>query len=255
MAKLVILGSSNAVPTENRENSHFALTGERHTVLVDCPGNPVVRLPKAGIPLSSLTDLILTHFHPDHVSGAPLLLMDLWLLGRRDPLNIYGLADTIERLEKLMDLFEWRRWPGFYPLIFRQVAPVELAPVLENEEFRIVASPVQHLIPAIGLRMEQPGGGKSIAYSGDTEPCHQVVRLASDVDILIHEATGASLGHTSVVQAAEIARQARAKSLLLIHYGDSEGGRDSDPCLLVAQAQKVFPSPVSLAEDFMTVQL
>ncbi len=251
MPKLVILGSSNAVPTENRENTYFVLAGERHTVLVDCPGNPVVRLPKAGIPLSSLTDLILTHFHPDHVSGAPLLLMDLWLLGRRDPLNVYGLADTIDRLEKLMDLFEWQRWPGFYPLNFNRVPAVELAPVLENEEFRIFASPVQHMIPTIGLRVEQPGGGKTTAYSGDTEPCSQVIRLASGADLLIHEATGASLGHSSAIQAAQIAREAKANSLLLIHYG----GSDFDPCFLVAQAKNVFPGPVSLAEDFMTVQL
>jgi metal-dependent hydrolase (beta-lactamase superfamily II) len=51
----------------------------------------MVRLSKAGVDFNRLTDLILTHFHPDHVSGVPMLLMNMWLIylhaDRFDPAN------------------------------------------------------------------------------------------------------------------------------------------------------------------------
>jgi len=50
---------------------------------------------------------VVTHFHPDHVSGIPLFLMDMWLRGRKNPLQIYGLPHAIDRLENLMDAFLW----------------------------------------------------------------------------------------------------------------------------------------------------
>ena len=62
--------------------------------------------------------MILTHFHPDHVSGLPSLLLDMWLMGRKDPLTIYGLAYTLERMEKLMEAYDWASWPGFFPVEF-----------------------------------------------------------------------------------------------------------------------------------------
>src|SRR4030067_2451562 len=104
MPKLVILGSSNAIPDESHENTHMALVGRERTVLVDCPGNPLVRVRRSGLDVSALTDLVLTHFHPDHVSGFSLLLMNLWLLGRKRPLVVHGLDYTVDRLEQVMEL-------------------------------------------------------------------------------------------------------------------------------------------------------
>src|SRR5512142_928615 len=102
MPKVIILGSSNAIPSAEHENTHLLVIGEQRTVLVDCVSNPIVRLEQAGVDFNSVSDMILTHFHPDHVSGVPLLLMDLWLMGRRAPFNIYGLDYTLERVKTMM---------------------------------------------------------------------------------------------------------------------------------------------------------
>jgi ribonuclease Z len=98
MAKLIVLGSSNAIPTVDHENTHMAIVCQNRTVLIDCVSNPIVRLEQAGIDPATLTDVIVTHFHPDHVSGVPLLLMDLWLMGRHTPLNVYSLHYTVDRI-------------------------------------------------------------------------------------------------------------------------------------------------------------
>jgi ribonuclease Z len=106
MAKLVILGSSNALADETHENTYMVLQGVERTIMIDCVNNPIFRLGRFGVDFNNLTDLILTHFHPDHVSGVPLLLMNMWLLGRQRPLDIYGLHHTLDRIENLMGFYE-----------------------------------------------------------------------------------------------------------------------------------------------------
>ena len=40
MAKLIFLGTSNAISDENHENTHMVVVGENRTVLIDCPNSP-----------------------------------------------------------------------------------------------------------------------------------------------------------------------------------------------------------------------
>jgi ribonuclease Z len=249
MAKITILGTANAIADRDHENTHLVVAGRERVVLVDCPSNPILRLERAGVDFHSVTDLIVTHFHPDHVSGVPLFLMEMWLMGRSDPLEIFGLDDTLDRLEKMMQLYEWHRWPNFYPVSFTRVAASELTSVLDCPDYKILSSPVKHLIPTIGLRWEFPSK-KIFAYSCDTEPCEQVVRLAAGADVLVHESSGATKGHSSAAQAGDIATQAEVSHLYLIHY-PSGSHRTSD---LVAEAQSHFQGRVSLAEDFTTLE-
>jgi len=251
MSHLILLGTSNAIPDPDHENTHMALTTNEGVILIDCVGSPNVRLTKAGISLSSITDLILTHFHPDHVSGVPLLLMNMWLEGREEPLRIYGLHHCLERIEDVMALYHWDKWPGFFPVAFHRLPEREYIQVLETEEVKIYSSPVRHLIPTIGLRMENIQGNGVIAYSCDTEPCPSVVRLARNADVLIHEATGFGAGHSSASQAGSIAREARVNRLFLIHYPIE----DMDPENLIIQAGATFDGEIALAEDFMQIPL
>jgi ribonuclease Z len=251
MPKLLILGSSNAVPDEKHENTHLALRLDSRVIMVDCAANPIVRLKQAGLDFQALTDLILTHFHPDHVSGVPLLLMDMWLLGRKRPLNIYGLEHTIERMETLMKLYEWESWPNFFPVNFQRLPEAEMTPVLNDEQVRIYASPVCHLIPTIGLRFEIGNHEKVLAYSSDTEPCPTLDQLADGADVLLHEATGPTPGHSSAMQAGETAQKAGAKALYLVHYSQYEYA----PQALLREAKHSFSGPVHLGEDFMTISL
>jgi ribonuclease Z len=249
MPKVIILGASNAIPTAEAENSHFAVVGGQRMVLVDTASNPVIRLDQAGLDFNNLTDVILTHFHPDHVSGLPLLLMDMWLMGRRDPINIYGLHHTIDRVEQLMGLYGWSEWPDFFPVVFYRLPASELTPVLDCRDFKISASPVHHMIPTIGLRIEFGMSGKVLAYSCDTEPCDEVVRLSEGADVLIHEAAGGSVGHSSASQAGRIASRAEVGELLLIHYATGKFSSGD----LVKAAGESFQGRISLAKDFMTL--
>jgi ribonuclease Z len=249
--KVIILGSSNAIPSKDHENTHMVIVGEERTILVDCVSTPVVRLEQAGVDFNDLTDIIITHFHPDHVSGVPLLLMDMWLMGRKKPINIYGLHYTMDRLEDLMGFYGWAEWPDFFSVGFYRLPETEMAYVLDNAEFKINSSPVHHMIPTIGLRVESKKTATVFAYSCDTEPCEQTVQLAGGADILIHEAGGASYGHSSAEQAGEIATKAEVGALYLIHYPTGRFAKGD----IAAEARKTFKGEVVVARDFMVIEI
>lgn len=251
MAQLVVLGSAFAIPDEQHENTHLALRGEHGIIMIDCGANPVVRLKKAGIDFQHITDLILTHFHPDHVYGVPLLLMDMWLMGRQTPLRVYGLHHCLGRMEKLMEFYHWEDWPNFFPVAFHRLPERENMLALDSADFRIISSPVRHLVPTIGLRVESKASGHVLAYSCDTEPCPEFLRLAMGADLMIHEASGQAVGHSSASQAGGIARDAGAKRLLLIHYNVLRNDLEA----LVAEAAETFSGEIGIAEDFSVYDL
>jgi ribonuclease Z len=70
-----------------------------------------------------------------------------------------------------------------------------------------------------------PRKGRKIVYSGDTRPINNMIKFAKDADVLIHEATFDSslpeipeeYGHTTALQAAEIAKKAGVEKLFLTH--------------------------------------
>ena len=100
--------------------------------------------------------------------------------------------------------------------------------------------------------------GRKIVFSGDTRPFEEFVELASDADLLVHEATfddsladKADLdGHSTPSQAAEQAKRAKVKMLALTHVS----ARYADVTLLLEQARKVFLNTV-VAEDFLVLEL
>lgn len=255
MPRLVILGSASAVSNWEHDNTHMVLQSDNGSaVLIDCGSNPIVRLQRASIHYEQLTDLILTHFHPDHVHGVPILLMHMWQLGRPTPLRIHGLHHCLHRTEDMMAFFTWDEWPNFFPVAFYRLPEREGMLVLDSKDFRITSSPTSHFnVPTIGLRIEVKASGLVVAYSCDTEPCDNVVRLAEGADLLIHEATGSSPGgHSSAAQAGEVAARAGVKRLYLIHYQVWGGANPND---LIPQAQATYGGPVGLVQDFMEFDL
>lgn len=248
MSQIVVLGSAAAVSDAEHDNTHLLLVGERNgPILIDCGSNPLGKIKNMGIDDENMQDVILTHFHPDHVSGVPNMLMHMWLLGRKAPLRFYGLHHCINRMEDMLMAFSWDEWPNFFPVTFSRVSERFAAPVMENDDFRVIAWPVQHFVPTIGLRIENKVNNKILVYSCDTEPTDSLYEMAGNApDILIHEAAGPPPGHSTAEQAAELARVVEAKSLYLIHYQVW----NTDPQPLVTAAQAIYDGPVYLSKDF-----
>lgn len=247
-ARLTFLGTASAVPNSDHHNTSLCVQYDQQTILIDCADSQIVRLEQAGISPLSLSDVVITHFHPDHVSGLPLLLMNLWLMGRKEPIHIHGLKQDMDRIEKMMALYNWHEWSGFYPVEFHRFSGKDQMELINNDQLHVCAFPVCHMIPAIGLKMEI--SGRSFCYSSDTAPCEKVIEMAIGVDILIHEATGKSDGHSSPEQAGHIAQKAGVKSLYLVHY-PANTNLDN----LLSLASGTFDGKIIIAEDLMTIDL
>jgi ribonuclease Z len=211
---------------------------------------PTIRFSEVGISPNQITDIILTHFHPDHVSGVPLLLMNMWLMGRKHPLRIYGLNHTLERMEDLMGFYQWEDWPQFFEVSFHRLPELESVTVLERDNFVITSSPVCHIVPTIGLRIDCDSNRYTIVYSSDTEPCDSLRNLARGADVLIHEATGLSVGHSTAEQAAELAAQAGVGKLYLVHYPVE----DMNDASILEAAKSHFTGSIEYARDLMRIR-
>jgi ribonuclease Z len=106
--------------------------------------------------------------------------------------------------------------------------------------------------------MGSPRAGRKIVYTGDTSPFEAFADFASNADLVIHDCTfddslaekAVHDGHSTPSQAAEQAKAANAKQLVLTHIS----ARYPDADLLLEQAKKVFPNSL-LAEDFMELEL
>jgi ribonuclease Z len=105
---------------------------------------------------------------------------------------------------------------------------------------------VRHLVPTMGLRIENKRSGGVVAYSSDTAPCDHVTELARNADILFHEAAEPTLGHSSAAQAGETARQAGAGRLVMLHYQPTPHKYDR----WIEEATAAFGGSVELAQDF-----
>lgn len=246
MAKLIILGSGPALPDASRDNTYMVLQGRESAILIDCAGSPLHKLQAVGVNLDTLDSLIVTHHHPDHIYGVPALLLGLWLYGRRETFHIFGPQRSVAALASIMDALEWQDWPCTMSVAFHEVEMRVGYKVIESPEFEITIAPVEHLIPAIAVKVMSRETGRAIVYSGDTEPCEALARLAQGADILIHEGTGDYAGHSSPAQAGAMARRCGVGKLVLIHFT----APDADLEHLRRAAEAEFGGPVELAEDF-----
>ncbi|OBZ18184.1 ribonuclease Z [Bacillus sp. FJAT-27264] len=106
--------------------------------------------------------------------------------------------------------------------------------------------------------VNEPKRGRIVTVLGDTRPCEEALRLSLDADLMIHEATFAhdlaemahQYHHSTARQAAETAREAGARSLLLTHFSSRYISFD-ELAPLQEEAQAIFPETL-LAEEFST---
>ncbi|CAA9360419.1 MAG: Ribonuclease Z [uncultured Gemmatimonadetes bacterium] len=245
MATLHLLGTGAGLSDGSRTTTMLAFQNNGSTLVVDCGGDVVQRLLAAGIDLASITALILTHEHPDHVSGFPLFMEKIWLAGRRHPIPVHGPEAALSQARRTFESFNTSGWEGLPEIQWHSVPLEQDALVLEDNSWRVTAAPGTHSVPVVGLRVEARPNGGTVTYSADTERSDAIARLARDADILVHEGTGGFGGHTTVEDAARVAAEAKAARLVVVHIPPDVTERDAE------QAREHFPA-LELGNDGAT---
>ena len=106
--------------------------------------------------------------------------------------------------------------------------------------------------------MGPPRPGRKVVYADDTRPSGPIIELAKGADVLIHDCTlsddleekALESGHSTPKLAAEVAKRAGVRKLVLVHVSP----RYSNASELLEQAKKVFPNSV-IAHDLMELEI
>ncbi|MGQ9645512.1 MAG: MBL fold metallo-hydrolase [Thermodesulfobacteriota bacterium] len=251
MAELMILGSGTGVPSLKRGSPGQVILTDHSKILIDSGAGTLRRMLEVGLTYHDLDLLLYTHIHPDHVSDlVPFLFATKYsdLPRKRDLLCAGGpgFRRYFKRIKKVYG--SWIE-PELYSLMIREVSKRPL----RFRDIRIFSKPMAHLPESVGYRIEW-SGGRSIAISGDTDYCQNIVELASDVDLLVLECSFPNdqkvEGHLTPSLAGRIARESRCKRLLLIHFYPA-----CDQVDILKECSEVHGGEIILAEDLMRIKI
>ena len=102
--KIKILGSAPGLPTLGKSNSLIWLRIADKNVLLDCGEGASQRLLQNNLIKDSIDLVLISHLHPDHVSGIFMMIQMFYLQGRTKPLNIY-LPERVKDFAALLEMF------------------------------------------------------------------------------------------------------------------------------------------------------
>ncbi|MBS3079186.1 ribonuclease Z [Candidatus Pacearchaeota archaeon] len=150
MAKinLTFLGTSSAIPTDSRNHISMFLNYKNENILIDCGEGTQRQIRKAKINPCSITRLLITHFHGDHVFGLPGLFQTLALNHYNKTLYVYGPKGTKKFINEIFKTFIGVR------VIKMQVNEVR-GKFLKTKDFEITALPLNHDAPTNGYLFEE----------------------------------------------------------------------------------------------------
>ena len=245
--KVVLLGTGNPNPDPDHSGCSVAVVVNDTPYIVDF-GPGLIRKAAAvspkyggtieGMDVKNIKRAFLTHLHSDHTTGYPDLILTPWVMGRDEPLEVYGpegikkMTDHI--LEAYSDDIKYRLY-GLEPANNEgwkvNTHDIKEGVIYKDDNVTVVAFKVEHgnWPNAFGFRFITPD--RVVVISGDTKPCENLIRYSQDADILIHEVYSFagyqkkdaswkiyhSVNHTSTYELAEIANIIKPGLIILYH--------------------------------------
>ena len=245
--QVVFLGTGTPLPDPDRAGPSTAIVVNGMPYIVDA-GTGLVRRAAAardkGVTALRPVNLriaFLTHLHSDHTLGLPDLMITPWIMGRKEPLELYGPPGTQAMVDHILEAYEVDRTIRTKGLERSnstgwKVNVHEIKPgvVFADSNVTVTAFPVRHgTVDAYGYRFVTPD--RTVVLSGDTSPTDAIEKNCHGCDILISEAyTKASFElvparwqqyrltfHTSAQELAKMAGKAHPKLLILFHRANA----------------------------------
>ncbi|MCW4048382.1 MAG: MBL fold metallo-hydrolase, partial [Candidatus Bathyarchaeota archaeon] len=97
--KVVFLGTSGSMPSEQRGSSSVVVKLRRDLVMFDCGEGTQRQMTRARIGFRRNMIILITHLHGDHCLGLPGLLQSMSLLRRERQLDVYGPTGIIKYIK------------------------------------------------------------------------------------------------------------------------------------------------------------
>lgn len=245
-----MLGSGTGVPSLRRGSPGLALISEDAKVLIDSGSGTLRKMLEAGINYREVDLLLYTHTHPDHVADlVPILFANKYSeLPRQKDLLCIGGTGFNSYFDQIKKVYGSWIEPRSYHLAVK-----EISDDLFFRELKISSKPMAHLPESRGYRIEF-ADGKSLAVSGDTDYCGNLVTLALDVDLLVIECSfpnGRKVeGHLTPSLVGRVGLESHSKKLLLTHLYPICDNDD-----IIEQCSQLYHGEAILAEDLMKIKI
>jgi len=276
--QIVMLGTGNPNTDPERSGPATAIVVNGASYLVDC-GPGVVRRASAAakkykmpaLESANLKTVFITHLHSDHTLGLPDLIFSPWVLGRAEPLKVYGppgVKAMTEHVEAAWAEDIRIRTTGGEPSNKTGYAvdahEVAAGTIYKDTNVTVTAFNVKHgawneggIERAVGYIFQT--ADRKIVISGDTAPTEAIAKACNGCDLLIHEVysqAGFALRppewkayhsrfHTSSGELAKIATDAKPGLLVLYHVGFWGQTEDS----VIAELKQSYSGKVVSAHD------
>lgn len=252
VTKVVLLGTGTPNADPARSGPAVAIIVNDTPYLIDCGPGVVRRAAEASqsglaaLNVENLKRLFVTHLHSDHTAGYSDLIFTPWVLGRDEPLEVYGPQGIGEMTDHILAAYQQDiqiRLDGLEPANDQgyrvNTHAIEPGVIYQDSNVSITAFEVKHgsWPQAYGFVFQT--SDRKIVVSGDTVPVESIVENCNGCDVLIHEVYSAvrfeekspewkkyhSQFHTSTYELAELASRAKPKLLILYHqlfWGSSD---------------------------------
>jgi ribonuclease BN (tRNA processing enzyme) len=219
--RLTVLGCSTAVPHEATPTAGYLVQWADTSLLLDV-GQGVIRNLQRVLDPRDLTAVVIGHMHADHyLDLVGLRYLFPWgePADRRLPVHLPPGGSV--RLASLANAISER--VGFFDASFDTVE-YDPAAELAIGDLRLRFVEGRHYVPAWGVVVTAPDGAR-LAYTGDTGPSPDGEDNVRGADLLLLESAIVSpseddprRGHLTADEAITLARDAEARSALLVHY-------------------------------------
>lgn len=276
--RLILLGTGGG-PRPRRANSASAqvIVANGAAYVVDCGDGVARQLAFAGVPLSTLRHVFITHHHSDHNADYGNLIWLAWTAGLHTRVDAWGPPPLAKMTRLFFEMNEEEirariADEGRVPLVplVRVHELREGGFVWQDDNVKVTAARVHHppIEPAFAYRFD--AADRSIVISGDTTPSDALVALARGADVLVHEALyepgvdrlvarvphAAALKrsilshHTTAEQAGRGAQQAGVGTLVLSHLVPPDDAAITDE-MWIAAARRHFRGRVIVGKDLL----
>ena len=251
MEELIVIGSGTGIPSLKRGAPGLIVISDSTRLLIDSGSGTLGRMLEVGVTYRDPDLLLYTHIHPDHVSDLVSIIFASKYADqpREKELLCIGGPGFKSYFEKLKNLYGPWIEPQSYPLTIKEIPRKGIV----YRHLKILSKSMAHISESVGYRIEFKDG-KSMAISGDTDYCQNIIELAFEVDILVLECSfpdGKKVeGHLTPSLAGRIALESNCKKLLLTHLYPV-----CDQFDVVNQCRQVYQGEIILGEDLMKIKI
>jgi ribonuclease Z len=250
--KITFLGTSSGKSSLKRFHSSLLFYLKKYNLLVDAGDGISRALINYRINCNSINGILFTHLHPDHFSGLPALIVQMKMMKRNEPLEIF----IHESLVSVIDDFIIRS----YLLPEKMGFEIQYKTFKDNERFHITKKisflprknshlkdleKYQNKYPSLSFYSASflfESEGKKIIYTSDIGSEEDLLLFSEIVpDLFISEVT-----HISPLTLLEKIKKIKPEMAYLTHYADEDIPALSE---IMANLPKALKGKVIIAVD------